>query len=150
MRRGLCAVIACAGCSYSSLDDEIFPELLGAEVAVESAAPTDAAIIDVRLALRGGPTASADAVIDRIVLEDPAIVGSQAELLELAVGFPAGFDAYIGGSETKVVDLENHGTTNAELAGLCGSALTMRLYLADADEPNTWWLATRPVTVACN
>jgi hypothetical protein len=149
MRVGLCVAMVCAGCSYSSLDDEILPELLHAEVFVDPAMPAATATLDVRLELRGGPTASADAVIDRIVLEDPALVGDEADLVELALGFPASFDPYIGASQTKVVDLENRGTTNAELSDLCGTALTLRLYLADLDEPDAWWLAAHPVTVAC-
>jgi hypothetical protein len=149
MRVGLCVALVCAGCSYSSLDDEILPELLHAEVIVDPAMPTAAATLDVRLELRGGPTAAADAVIDRSVLEDPSLVDEDAILVQLALGFPATFDAYIGASETKVVDLENLGTTNGELAGLCGTPLTLRLYLADDDEPDAWWLTALPVTVAC-
>jgi hypothetical protein len=139
------SVVFLAGCSYSSLDDEILPALLDVEIAVDPSRPTESATIVAQLELRGGPTASSLAVLDRITLED-----SGGELAELALQFPTGFDAFIHESETKVVDLENAGTTNAELAAFCGTTLTLRVSLADTDEPGTYTLTSRPVTVVCN
>lgn len=146
------APLALAACSYSSLDDEIFPEVLRADVAVDRTAPDDLAPIRIRLELRGGPRAGSPALLDKVVLDDTIndpLADPATELLRLDLRFPITFDPYIDESETKIVDLENFGTRSADLEPLCGQDLTLTVSIADANEGNAWTLASAPVTVAC-
>jgi hypothetical protein len=142
-----------AGCSYSSLDDEIQPEILTANISVDVAHPDALAPVWVHLQLSGGSRASSPALLDRIALDDPSgPVGDPLEggdLLRLDLAYPVDFSSYIHPSEVKQVDLQNIGTKNADLQPLCGRALTLRVWLADANESSSWTLDDMPVAIAC-
>ena len=146
------APLALAACSYSSLDDEIFPEVVSASIAVDRTAPDDLAPVRVRLELRGGPRAGGPALLDKVVLDDTVndpFADPASALLRLDLQFPAAFDSYIDEDETKVVDLENVGTLSSDLEPLCARNLTLTVSIADANESGSWTLASAPVTVAC-
>jgi hypothetical protein len=151
-RLPLLALLSLAACSYSSLDDEIFPRVVSADVAVDRTTPDELAPIRIRLELRGGKRAASQALLDKVVLDDTfsdPLIDPATELLRLDVQFPDAFDAYIGESETKIVDLENVGTLSSDLEPLCGQDLTLTVSIEDANEMTAWTLATAPVTVAC-
>jgi hypothetical protein len=142
-----------AGCSYSSLDDEIQPELLYANVTVDVAQPDALAPVSVRLQLTGGKRASSPALLDRIALDDPngpvydPLEGH--DLLRLDLVYPIDFSSYIHSNEVKQVDLHNVGTKNADLQPLCGQSVILRVWLADAHESGPWTVDDLPVAISC-
>jgi hypothetical protein len=137
-------------CSYSSLDDIIVPEVLSAAIAIDPAEPDALAAIDVALRLRGGKRASSVARLHRVVLEERSATPDPAELVDLDLGFPAGFDAFVGENQLKEVELANLGTHNADLATLCGQAVGIRVWLEDPDEADAWTLSPQAaVALTC-
>jgi hypothetical protein len=118
--RPLLMVLSLAACTDGR------PEIVSATVTTSSEAPDELAAIAVRIRLDAVADKDITGVriglYDGPVFDDPPVLG-----LELAL--PPSFDPHLDGGESEVVDLENVGTTNADLGPQCGRALVLFLHL---------------------
>lgn len=152
------ATLATTG-ACANLDDEVVPDVLRAEVAVDRAAPDELATVHVSLRLTAGSTADHTIEIWNVSLMEPAQDSSDS-YLKLAVpcsrrssvGACSGRGLDLDPGQQMVVDLVNVGTTNADLMPLCHRAVDMTLSIRYLDDPMVGFAdVERPrVTIACN
>jgi hypothetical protein len=103
-------------------------DVASATIALQPSAPDALAQIDLGVRLVARSRADHEVALDRVTLEQ----SSTAFAMDLAI---AGFTPFwIHSSESAEVNLANAGTTNAELASLCGETATVFVYL---DYPDT-------------
>lgn len=146
------AVLACAlsACSYSSLDDDVLPEVTEAAVTLDTSMPAAQAIVRVTLLLKPGPRADRVVELTKVVFRAPTMELNPQELATLGVFFPASFDGCVNGGENKSVVLENAATTNQTLQPLCGQTVNLVVTLGYPDEPGTGTLSPPfPLVVGC-
>ena len=131
LRRSLSALVlaALAGCG-------IQPHVLGAQITVDEKHPDALADVLVDLTFDFSKFASDRVVLDRATLSRPAGY-DERPALDLALGFPPDFDSWVTDPDADPdVSLVNLGTTNGELAPLCGQTLDLQVWLSrhgDAD-----------------
>jgi hypothetical protein len=106
-------VAAVTGCS--SLDDDVVPEVMHAQIAVNPAAPTQLAMIGVTLKMTAGPRADRSVALSEVTLR-PA-TGALPDV-PLKLTFPGRNTLAFKPDDRIVVDLVNIGTTNAHLTPL--------------------------------
>lgn len=141
------ALIALAA-ACSNLDDEVVPDVVEAELAVDRSAPGELAMVDVSLRLTAGPQADRTIELWDVWLLQPTRDVSSYRLKLALPGGSLDFDP----DEQRVVDLVNVGTTNADLTPLCHQAVDVFVNIRYLDEPMVGFADVEPrrVTIACN
>lgn len=138
------ALLTTTGCS--SFDDDVFPHVVNASVTATPAAPTALAAVDLTLEIVAGSRAEHEVELGEVRLEQPAD-GLIVQALHLA--FPGDPTLTFHPGNTKTVGLVNTGTTNADLAALCGQALDVSVFLGYPDTSELTG-GGAPVTVVCD
>ena len=139
MTRFLIALVAAAGCT--SLDEHVDTEVVSVNVSPQLSAPDAIAPAQLTLRMVAGSRADHELALDSVTIDEQ----------DLAI---APFDPmWIHAGETKELPLANAGTTNAELAPLCGRTVNLFVYLTFLDsvsgsKSEGSWTSTR-VAVTC-
>ena len=142
----------------ANLDDEVVPDVVRAELAVDRNAPDELAKVGVSLRLTAGSDADHTIEVWNVSLMEPAHSVS-SYFLKLAVPCygrsrfstcSEGLD--LDPDQQLVVNLVNVGTTNAHLIPLCQKAVDLSLSIRYLDDPMSGFADVEPprVTIACN
>ena len=145
MKHQLALAIALLG-ACSSFDDDVFPHVVTASVSTQPAAPTELASIAVTVRIAAGPNAERRVELHSATLENP----DGTHVLELELAFPGASVIGFHADQVKTLDLVNVGTTNADLAPMCGRTFNLGVMI-DYPFENDWtggWIGDVPVT--CN
>ena len=135
-----------AGCS--SLDEDVVPDVVRAELAVDRNAPDELASVEVSLELSAGSRADRTIELWDVWLMQPT---RDVSSYRLKLAFPTGsidFDP----DEQMVVDLVNVGTTNADLIELCHQLVDVYANIRYLDDDMNGFADVEPrrITVGCN
>ena len=133
--------MALAGCS--SLDNSVGTNVVSTEVGVARSAPAALATVKATVHLTALSRADHDVAVNYAALE-PAT----GELrLDLAPSPASPFS--IHANEDMNVLFVNVGTTNGELASLCGQTMNFYASFTFLDDPRDGAIADGPVVIAC-
>jgi hypothetical protein len=135
-----------AGCS--SFDDDVFPDVATATLTAVPSAPSGLAAIDITLRIVAGPSADRVVSLDLVRIEH---VDDRSHALDLDVVLPGNATRSLGPNDVVSAELVNVGTTNVELAPLCGETFYFQVFLAYPDSPGeTTGGSGAPVTIGCS
>jgi hypothetical protein len=133
MIKATIALLALTGCS--SLDDEVGIAVTGT-ITVQPSEPDSLATVQLDVVMSALSRADHELALDHVTIGDT----------ELAMAPFTPF--YIHANESADRSLANAGTTNAELAGLCGQTATVTVFLSYLDGGDGTFAST-PVAIAC-
>lgn len=141
--RSVSAMLAWAlsACGYSSLDDDVLPQVTAAAITVDTSKPADLANVGATVLLKARPRADRVVELTRVILRAPTMAANPEELATLGMSFPASFDGRVHEGESRSVVLENAATTNQVLEPLCGQTVHLVVTVGYPDEPGTWTLS---------
>jgi hypothetical protein len=115
------ALLLVAGC-------EIEPQIIGAQITADPSKPDQLAAITVDVELSAPPFTNDRALLDRVTLSRREGYAEQpAE--DLALGFPSDFDPWVTNDQPAVASLVNQGTTNRDLADICGQTVDLAVWV---------------------
>jgi hypothetical protein len=140
-------VAVVSGCSASSFDEDVFPEVDRAELAIDTQHPAELAVIDVDVTFDAGPRAEHEIMLGAVDLIDPN--GAAVWSLPLALALPAGFDPTFEPDDVQTVQLVNLDVTNSDLTAACGRTAQLRVELGYIDHPGTWTYGYAPAVLTC-
>lgn len=132
MKLASLAALVLAACS--SFDGDVFPKVSSASLHADPAAPEALASVDIALRLEPGWRADRPVTLRSVELWRAVDPPSRAAHLELA--FPDGDEIEV--DQPQVVKLVNVGTTNGDLAPLCGQTFTLTVQLAYPEDASGW------------
>jgi hypothetical protein len=107
---------------------EIEPQVIGAQITSDPGKPDQLADITVDVQLNAHPFTNDRALLDRVTLSRREGYAEQpAE--DLALGFPSDFNPWVSDDQPEVASLVNLGTTNRDLADICGQTVDLAVWV---------------------
>jgi hypothetical protein len=132
----------------SAFDNDVYPQVTGATIALHRAQPAQPADINVEVQVRGRLFANHTITILGADLYESGVSGPVAHL---ALAWPANVDPHFDGTDDRTVPLIDLGTPNALLSGYCGQPLNIVVRMGYLDDPDTnTFSVPAPVTLICN
>ncbi len=109
------ALVGACSSSSSSIDQDVIPVVVQAELSVDPGAPSELAASDIVITFATEGGADRD-----VVLHQVALVPEAGEPTPLMFAFPSDFDGRVRQGEEPTLSLVNEATTNSDLSALCG------------------------------
>jgi hypothetical protein len=146
MKTAMLGMVVLAGCT--TIDDGVRVDVVSATIAVNPAAPDSLATVDLSVQMVADTDGEHELALNSAALDD--VPGA---IYQTGLDVSAFEPFWISPNEIRAVTLTNVGTTNEELAPLCGLTLRVFVYVDYLDESSgtriSGTTAAGPVTIAC-